>query len=152
MAAINVDLYEVARADPAGYRAHLAPQVAEIKADPASFLDMLLAQMPDADRAALATAGARELMVAQWREATLQDEEGVLEDDLAFVADWGFRLEDVHGPVRLWQGELDTLVPRAHGEHVVGRIPGAQLEIVPGQGHILLDHVRPALLWAAGLT
>jgi pimeloyl-ACP methyl ester carboxylesterase len=54
--------------------------------------------------------------------------------------------------VRLWQGELDTLVPLAHGRHVAARIPGAQLEIVAGKGHILLDETRPALLWAAGLA
>jgi pimeloyl-ACP methyl ester carboxylesterase len=152
MAPINVEAYELASADPSGYRAHLAPQVAEIKADTLAFLDMLLAQMPDADRIALDKPGARELMVAQWREATLQDEEGVLEDDVAFSSDWGFRLEDVHGPVRLWHGEVDRLVPRSHAEHVVARIPDAELEVVPGQGHILVDYVRPALLWAAGLA
>jgi pimeloyl-ACP methyl ester carboxylesterase len=152
MAEINVQDYEQVLADPAGHRAHLRPQVAAIKADPLAFLDMLLTQMPDADRRAWETPGARELTVAQWREAMRQDEEGVLEDDLAFVADWGFRLEDIQGPVRLWQGELDTLVPLAHGRHVAARIPGAQLEIVAGKGHILLDETRPALLWAAGLA
>jgi pimeloyl-ACP methyl ester carboxylesterase len=152
MAEINVESFVVLRDDPASYRAHLTPQVEAIKADPLAFLDMLLTQMPAADREAFDRPGARDMMLAQWREATRQDEEGVFEDDVAFSGDWGFRLEDVHGPVRLWQGEVDTLVPRAHAEHVAARIPGAQLEIVPGQGHILLDHVRPALLWAAGLA
>src|SRR5206468_10312558 len=89
MAEINVQDFEQARNDPAGHRAHLAPQVAAIKADPLAFLDELLTQMPEADRLAWATPGARELTLAQWLEATRQDEEGVLGDDLAFAGDWG---------------------------------------------------------------
>jgi pimeloyl-ACP methyl ester carboxylesterase len=152
MAEINVENFVVLRDDPASYRAHLTPQIEAIKTDPLAFLETLLAQMPEADRESFDRPGAREMMVAQWRQATRQDEEGVFEDDVAFAGDWGFRLEDVRGPVRLWHGELDMLVPLAHAEHAAARIPGAQLEVVPGKGHILPDDVRPALLWAAGLA
>jgi pimeloyl-ACP methyl ester carboxylesterase len=152
MAEMNIADFEQARTDPDGHRAHIAPQIEAIKADPLAFLDEILTQMPEADRVAFSAPGMRDLVAAQWLEAVRQDEEGMVEDDLAFVADWGFRLEDIGGHVRIWQGEVDTLVPRTHAEHIVGRVAYAQLEVVPGKGHVLLDETRPALLWAAGLA
>ncbi len=37
----------------------------------------------------------------------------MVDDYRALVMDWGFALEDVATPVRLWQGEQDALVPMA---------------------------------------
>ena len=39
--------------------------------------------------------------------------------------------------VRLWQGELDVLAPRSHGEYVASRLPNARFELLEGGGHFL---------------
>jgi pimeloyl-ACP methyl ester carboxylesterase len=55
----------------------------------------------------------------------------------AIATPWGFELEAITVPVRLLQGTDDLMVAPAHAEWLRDRIPGATLELLPGQGHIL---------------
>jgi len=59
-----------------------------------------------------------------------------VDDVILFTRDWGFRLGDVHVPVKWWQGDADHIVPLAHGRHCVERIPDAELFIRPGESHL----------------
>ncbi|EUA42426.1 alpha/beta hydrolase family protein [Mycobacterium xenopi 4042] len=54
-------------------------------------------------------------------------------DIVVFARDWGFRLEQVKVPVRWWHGDHDHIVPFAHGQHVVSRLPDAELYHLPGK-------------------
>lgn len=82
---------------------------------------------------------------------------GWIDDDLAFVKDWGFRLGEIAVPVRIWQGDQDLMVPLSHARWLAKEVPKAELSFVPGQGHIslvvsyrdqVLDQARE-LLYAA---
>jgi pimeloyl-ACP methyl ester carboxylesterase len=75
---------------------------------------------------------------------------GWVDDDRAFVRPWGFALADVEVEVRLWQGELDKLVPRSHGEYLARKLPRARFELVPGFGHWMHGQMPAALEWLAG--
>lgn len=57
-------------------------------------------------------------------------------DIAVFAKDWGFRLDEVKVPVRWWHGDKDHIVPFAHGEHVVARLPDAELYTLPGESHL----------------
>jgi pimeloyl-ACP methyl ester carboxylesterase len=57
-------------------------------------------------------------------------------DILVFAKDWGFRLDQVKIPVRWWHGDKDHIVPFAHGQHVVSRLPDAELFMLPGESHL----------------
>jgi pimeloyl-ACP methyl ester carboxylesterase len=57
-------------------------------------------------------------------------------DVIVFARDWGFRLEQVKIPVRWWHGDRDHIVPFAHGQHVVSRLPDAELYHLPGESHL----------------
>jgi pimeloyl-ACP methyl ester carboxylesterase len=60
--------------------------------------------------------------------------------------EWGFRLEDVTVPVRIWQGTDDRNVPLAHAEYMAAVIPDARLHRYAGEGHLLLeDHLHEML-------
>jgi pimeloyl-ACP methyl ester carboxylesterase len=81
--------------------------------------------------------------------------EGWVEDDLAFVAPWGFGIQDVRVPLLIWQGHEDLMVPPAHGEWLAGRADGAEVHLSPEDGHLtLLEHrvtaVHEWLLASAG--
>jgi pimeloyl-ACP methyl ester carboxylesterase len=51
-------------------------------------------------------------------------------------------------PVRCWHAPTDPLVPIAHSEDLVRRIPDTQLERWPGEGHLaIVRHVGDVLDW-----
>jgi pimeloyl-ACP methyl ester carboxylesterase len=57
-------------------------------------------------------------------------------DVIVFAKDWGFRLDEVKIPVRWWHGDRDHIVPFAHGQHVVSRLPDAELYTLRGESHL----------------
>jgi pimeloyl-ACP methyl ester carboxylesterase len=76
-----------------------------------------------------------------WLIATAQDalatgRAGYVDDDLAFVAPWGFRPADVVAPVLLVHGGLDRLAPSAHSAWLAAHLPTAELDLRPGDGHL----------------
>ena len=77
--------------------------------------------------------------------------DGWRDDDLAFVRDWGLRL-DGGAPVAVWQGDQDRMVPLAHGTWLAAHLPAARTHIMPGVGHLSLpiDDVVDDLLELAG--
>ncbi len=97
-------------------------------------LDSLLGE---ADRAVL-DGEIAEWMVAADSRGLRDSADGWLDDDLAFVAPWGFVPADISRPVLILQGGDDRFVPRAHGEWLAARIPGAEAWIDDVNGHLTL--------------
>jgi pimeloyl-ACP methyl ester carboxylesterase len=97
-----------------------------------------------ADDLAAGLRGALSRGIAGWRD-----------DDLAFVADWGFAPAAAGARVAIWQGDQDQMVPFAHGQWLAARIPGAQAHLEPGAGHLTMtvtaiDRILADLLDLAG--
>ena len=79
--------------------------------------------------------------------------EGLVEDDLAFVAPWGFDPADVRRPVLLVHGGADPVVPSAHSRWLAERCPSTRLQILPGEGHVsVLESAAAALAWVRDRT
>jgi pimeloyl-ACP methyl ester carboxylesterase len=76
----------------------------------------------------------------------------LIDDDLAYVVPWGFDPATIGARTLLVHGAGDRVVPAAHSEWLAHHIPGAELRIVPGAGHIsvLAPAAVPALEWLAG--
>lgn len=73
---------------------------------------------------------------------------GQIEDDLAYVAPWGFDPAQVFAPVLLLHGGLDRTVPSSHGEWLARRCPSAEMRLYPDDGHIsVLDSGASAMDW-----
>ena len=97
-----------------------------------------------ADDLARGLRGAVRNGIAGWRD-----------DDLAFVADWGFPLDAPRRRVAIWQGDQDKMVPFAHGQWLAAHIPGARVHLEPGAGHLTMtvtaiDRILDDLLDLAG--
>jgi pimeloyl-ACP methyl ester carboxylesterase len=71
---------------------------------------------------------------------------GLVDDDLAYVAPWGFDPEAVVAPTLLLHGGLDRIVPSGHGEWLSDRLPSAELRVSPHDGHISILRSAPAAL------
>jgi pimeloyl-ACP methyl ester carboxylesterase len=91
----------------------------------------------DADKRAL-TPEVAEVMAIGMRHSNSVSFYGWLDDDLAFVRDFGFDITKIDKPVVLYQGDDDFMVPHAHGYWLEKKIPTAKLNFVPGHGHISL--------------
>ena len=63
---------------------------------------------------------------------------GWLDDNLAFVANWGFDPAAIDVPLLLLQGSQDKFVPASHFEWLAAHIPVAEARLEPEQGHLTL--------------
>jgi pimeloyl-ACP methyl ester carboxylesterase len=100
----------------------------------------------DADKAVIEGEFADQ-MAATMRSGLAVSFDGWIDDDLAFVRPWGFKLSEISKPVFIWQGDDDFMVPHAHSEWLAKHIPGAQLKFIPGHGHIsLVEKYRSEIL------
>jgi pimeloyl-ACP methyl ester carboxylesterase len=95
---------------------------------------------------AVLTAGLSAFLHANTVAALAPGVDGWLDDDLAFVAPWGFELEAIDLPLQLWHGEHDRFVPLAHGRWLAERIPGADARLNHVDGHLtLFEHRVPEI-------
>jgi pimeloyl-ACP methyl ester carboxylesterase len=153
LADINVKEFGAALEGKEAIDAHLEPYVEGIRADPDAVIDQIASELPDVDRAIMEREDFRTVIREAFLEAVRQGVRGWADDDLAFAKRWGFELEDVQTEVRLWQGELDVLAPRSHGEYVASRLPNARFELLEGGGHFIVEEWSVVYDWlTAGAT
>jgi pimeloyl-ACP methyl ester carboxylesterase len=82
------------------------------------------------------------------RRAVAAGPQAAIDDDLAYVAPWGFDPAQVTAPVLLLHGGLDRIAPSSHGRWLASRCPSAELWLCPDDGHIsTLNFGEAALDW-----
>jgi len=74
-------------------------------------------------------------LVRSMRRAVSHGYGGFLDDNLAQVRDWGFRVADIRVPVVVRQGALDRLVSIEQGRWLAATIPGARGVFLDDAGH-----------------
>jgi pimeloyl-ACP methyl ester carboxylesterase len=79
-------------------------------------------------------------------QAIEQGNEGYLEDTLASVQPWGFRLDTIRVPALIMHGTQDKMVPPAHGEWLAAHCRGAESRFVSDAGHITALDAAPDAL------
>ena len=77
-------------------------------------------------------------LLAHFQDAFSVSVDGWVDDDLAFIAPWGFKPSEISVPVLLWQGRQDLMVPFGHGEWLAGQIPGVDARLTEEDGHLTL--------------
>jgi pimeloyl-ACP methyl ester carboxylesterase len=79
--------------------------------------------------------------LVQWlaesaRDGLAQGGQGWRDDGASHLTHWGFDLEDIRVPVKIWHGRQDRMVPVRHGEWLAANVPGAEAEISDDDGHL----------------
>ncbi|GFG48690.1 alpha/beta hydrolase [Mycolicibacterium agri] len=91
---------------------------------------------PPADRALLARPEIKAMFLDDLLNGSRRQLAAPFYDIVVFARDWGFRLDEVKVHVRWWHGDADHIVPYEHGQHVVSRLPDAELHSMPGESHL----------------
>ena len=99
-------------------------------------LKMLFLRPCDAE--SLRDAAAFEAIFESQRRAWRTSAEGVMADAQIYAEPWGFALEDVHVPVRLWHGKQDRAFSVHLAEELAKRLHNCKARFVDGAGHYSL--------------
>jgi pimeloyl-ACP methyl ester carboxylesterase len=110
------------------------------RADPAKQLDEAIAGMVEADREILGDPALRAVMIANAAEMYRQGNRGIYDEALCMARPWGFPIEGVSVPVRIWHGARDQVVPVGMGRFVARTVPGAVATIFPDEAHHFVYH------------
>jgi pimeloyl-ACP methyl ester carboxylesterase len=134
----NLAEFAAAQEGEAALAAFIAPEGAELASvtgeDVAAAMGDLIS---DVDRRALTGAFA-DYFAEISRGAVRHGPWGWVDDDLAFIADWGFELGAIERPGTIWQGAQDRMVPFSHGRWLASHVAGAEARLLEDEGHISL--------------
>jgi pimeloyl-ACP methyl ester carboxylesterase len=97
-----------------------------------------LLRMQPCDAASLEDSVAFEACFESQRRAWRTSVKGLIHDAEIFGREWGFRLEDVEVPVRLWHGTKDRAFSIEIAREIAMRLPKCQPHFVEGEGHYSL--------------
>jgi pimeloyl-ACP methyl ester carboxylesterase len=130
--------YPLAARDPDELRRWMVPQVEQMASiRPEEIVEALRSLISPVDEASL-SGEVGEVLAASFHRAFRDGLWGWFDDDLAFVAPWGFDVASIARSVSIWQGRHDRMVPFAHGEWLVAHIPSARARLRPEHGHLSL--------------
>ena len=125
---------------PEGLAAELGEEARMLRDDPDEWYAGLVAEVTEVDRRVLERPEARTIAIAMFQEAVRQGAVGWVDDVLRLERPWPFRLDEVAADVRFHHGEEDTNAPPQRAKELAEGIPGSQLRLYPGEGHIsILD-------------
>jgi pimeloyl-ACP methyl ester carboxylesterase len=148
MALSNVIEFTAASNGYEGIAAHTKAVADAIRADPASLITRLQAELPDPDKRVVADRGIQSMLVETYAEAMRASDYGWIDDALAFCSPWGFDLAALTVPVLLWHGASDVFSPVSHARWLAGKIPSATVIVQAGAAHFgALDVLPDILRW-----
>jgi pimeloyl-ACP methyl ester carboxylesterase len=99
-------------------------------------LKMLMLQ--PCDEESLRDSAAFEAVFESQRRAWRESAEGVMIDAQIYAQPWGFPIEEVRVPVRLWHGNQDRAFSARLAEEIANRLPNCEARFVEGAGHYSL--------------
>jgi pimeloyl-ACP methyl ester carboxylesterase len=98
----------------------------------------LIFHRPPADQEIMDRPEIRDLCIRTEVEAFRPGIKGMAWDVRLITRPWGFNLEEINIPVRLWHGTADNVTSIRMAQYMAGKIPNSQLTVCPNEGHMLL--------------
>jgi pimeloyl-ACP methyl ester carboxylesterase len=99
-------------------------------------LDLYARLSPPGDREVLRRPDIKAMFLDDLATNGRRGMRSVVYDGILFTREWGFAPGDLAVPVTWWHGDADNIVPLAHAQHLVPRIPTAELRVRPGESHL----------------
>ncbi len=106
--------------------------------NPERFQQQFGAGAAPCDLAIMARPEFKAMMVRNYAQATRAGVRGFVHEVALAARPWGFRLEDITLPVRLWHGEEDRSTPIGMARYMASTLPNCHATFLPGEGHLFL--------------
>jgi len=118
---------------------HIARPILALR-PPVRFRPLLLKMLKlrPCDAESLRDAAAFEAIFESQRRAWRGSAEGVMADGQIYAQPWGFSLEDIRAPVRLWHGNQDRAFSVRLAEEIASRLPNCKARFIEDAGHYSL--------------
>lgn len=120
------------------------------RSDPEAHLRAAIESMIEADQQILRDPALQAVMIANATELHRQGGKGLYDEALVMARRWGFPLDQVNVPVRVWHGEADDTVPVEMGRYLARVLPDCRATFYPGEGHHLMYDRWREILSAVG--
>lgn len=112
------------------------PLVQVLRPVASQVFDLYVRFSPEGDRIVFRAPGMKDVFVDDLLQGAQRQFRAVVYDIVLFTRHWGFDVGDIRVPIHFWHGDADPIVPLAHGEHLAGLVPDAELRVRAGESHL----------------
>lgn len=116
---------------------HIVRPIASIR-PPIRIRPLLLKVLQPCDANVLRDSKSFEACFESARQAWRSSAAGVMADAEIYAEPWGFPLEEVYSPVRLWHGKKDRTFSFRLAEQIAERLPNCEFNLIENAGHYSL--------------
>jgi pimeloyl-ACP methyl ester carboxylesterase len=147
----NESAYSTADADFSTLTERLRLRADRTLRDPESLLNALRAHMKESDKRVVDDVVMRRLLADTYTEGLKDGPYGWIDDVFALRGEWGFNVNSINAPVRIWHGADDSFSPVSHAHWLAARIPNSVIQIQSGSAHFGAMEILPEILsWLTG--
>jgi len=133
----NVEEFARAREGGPEYEESMAQAATELAAMTAdTIIEVFGGLISPVDAASMSDPAVRASMAESLAYGVSAGPGGFIDDDQAFLRDWGFNLRDITTPVTLFYGDEDLMVPATHGHYLAKTLPNVTAHHLAPEGHI----------------
>ena len=108
---------------------------------------MISGMVAEPDKIALKNPELLKVLCDSFREAFRNSLKWPATDAILYSRPWGFPLNGIKIPVRLWHGEKDRIVPVAMARYLAKIIPDCRATFYPDEGHFSIILNRIEEIW-----
>jgi pimeloyl-ACP methyl ester carboxylesterase len=143
LAAGVAPLLEILR-EPLGRATWLTAQM--LRPVASQVFDLYMRLSPEGDRRVFARPEMKEMFLDDLVRASRRRLRAPVYDLVLFTRPWGFSPREIRVPITFWHGDADNIVPLAHGQHLAGLVPRADLRMRADESHLGSLEASPAVL------
>ncbi len=103
--------------------------------NPDKMILQMVESLPDVDQAFFKDIDQRKAIIDSTLEAFRNGIAGPSDEMKLLFKSWGFELEKIKYPIKIWHGTLDSQSPISHAKLYVNTVAGAKLNIIENEGH-----------------
>lgn len=114
---------------------------------PDKMMSQMVKTLPEVDQAFFKDLQQRKAIIDSTLEAFKNGISGSADEMKLLFKPWGFELEKIKFPLKIWHGALDPQAPLSHARLYKKAIPNAELNIIENEGHhsVLRNNIKTIL-------